>query len=87
MGAITDIWHSERGLICVLILITATILCAIGRMTVDQWTTTVQWTFGTYVVGKTATGIMESVKNKPPSPPDPKQSPVTNNTNVVVESK
>lgn len=84
MGAVTDLFKSERGLLCLLIIIGGTVLAALDRMTVDQWTTFIQWIFGTYVVGKTATGVAAMISAKPAAPADP----ATNNTtNVVVESQ
>jgi hypothetical protein len=59
MGALTDLWKSERGLLCLVIIVAATVLTGLERMTVEQWTTFVELIFGTYVVGKTATGIVQ----------------------------
>lgn len=52
-----DLFKSERGIILLLLLVASTVLTAIGRMTVDQWTTFNEIVFGAYVVGKSATGV------------------------------
>ncbi len=56
MGAITDLANSERGLLAVLLVIAATVLTAVGQMTIASWQSFVQIIFGTYVAGKTVTG-------------------------------
>src|SRR5882724_9998058 len=67
MGAITDLFKSERGLLAVAILIAATVLCGTHQLTVDQWTAFVQWVFGIYVAGKTVTGATAMFTFKDPS--------------------
>lgn len=62
--AITDLWKSERGFLAAIVIIAATVLAALAIMTVDQWTGFVQIIFGTYVFGKTATGVAEIAKGK-----------------------
>lgn len=62
MGAIKDIWHSERGLLAIVIILAATVLTGLDRMTVDQWTSFVTYVFVAYVTGKTITGAMEAYK-------------------------
>ena len=57
MGAITDLLGSERGLFAILLIIGATVLTAMGKMTVDSWQSFAQIIFGTYVAGKTASSV------------------------------
>lgn len=66
-NALRDLWRSERGLMCLLILAAATALVLTGRMTTEQWTTFVQWVFATYVIGKSISGA----KKPPPEAPPP----------------
>lgn len=61
MGALADIWKSERGLLCLVILLTATVLAGIGRMTTDQWISMVQWVFGIYAGSKAITTSVDSL--------------------------
>jgi len=85
MGALLNLWNSEKGLVGLLLLIAATVLTAIGRMPLDEWTEYTMVIFGTYVVGKTvqgvATTVVESRERReenafamgqplPPPPPD-----------------
>lgn len=64
MNAISAILSSEKGLLGVLILIAATVLAALGAMTIQQWIDMTQIIFGTYIVGKTAQGIAQTIKGK-----------------------
>jgi len=59
MGAITDLWKSERGLLAVLIIIAATVLTALGRMEITMWKEMSVWIFGLYAAGKTVTGAVD----------------------------
>ena len=62
MGAITDLWKSERGLLAVLLVAAAGTLASLGHMTTPQWTEFAQWIFVTYTAGKTVTGAFEIAK-------------------------
>jgi hypothetical protein len=81
MGAITDLWKSERGLIAVLLIVAATVLASLGKMTFADWREYTLYIFGTYAVAKTITGALQIIKGPaaddppvlppPPSPPSP----------------
>jgi len=75
MGAITDLWKSERGLLAVLIIIAASIFVGLDKMTVADWQTFVTGIFIAYAAGKTVTGavaIWTCVAGAAPAPaPDP----------------
>lgn len=74
MGAITDLWKSERGLLAVLIIVAATVLTALSKMTIDSWQTFVMGIFITYAAGKTVTGavaILKGTSDPPPAPATP----------------
>lgn len=62
MGAITDLWKSERGLIAVVLVIAATVLASLSKMTFDDWQSYTMWIFGIYAGGKTVTGAVELMK-------------------------
>lgn len=64
MGAITDLFNSERGLFAVLLVIAATALVVAGKMTVDSWQSFVKVIFGAYVAGKTVTGAVNLVAQR-----------------------
>lgn len=61
MGALLNLWNSEKGLVGVLLLIGATVLTAIGKMTVHEWTEYTLVVFGIYVGGKTVQGVATTV--------------------------
>ncbi len=65
MQALKDLLKSERGLIGLALLIGATTLTALGRMTVDQWQTYSMVIFGTYVAGKTVSGVAYAITSRP----------------------
>jgi len=56
MGALKDLWKSERGLIMVALIAAVTVLCGLGYVTEAQWLDYTKWIFVTYVAGKTVTG-------------------------------
>ena len=64
MGAMTDLWRSERGLLAVLIICAASVLAGLGSMPVAEWQTFVTGIFVTYAAGKTITGSVEILKGR-----------------------
>ena len=76
MGAITDLWKSERGLIAVLLIITAGVLAGLGHMTTAEWTEFAKWIFVTYAIGKTVTGAFQIAKGGTADPETPAPQPV-----------
>lgn len=76
MGAITDLWKSERGLIAVLLIVTAGVLAGLGYMKVDEWTEFAKWIFITYTAGKTVTGVTQIVKGGTADPETRAPTPV-----------
>jgi hypothetical protein len=59
MGALTDFWKSERGLLAILLVIGATVLTALGQMTIQSWQDYTLWIFGLYAGSKTVTGAVD----------------------------
>jgi len=76
MGAVGDIAQSERGLFAVAIVVAATVLVVVGKLTSSDWTSFVQIIFATYVVGKSATSAVGLWKATPSSASSD-QPPVT----------
>lgn len=62
MGALKDLWQSERGLVAVLLIVACTVLAALGRLTVEVWTEYTRWIFVAYAAAKTVTGSVEIIK-------------------------
>ncbi len=71
MGAIIDLWKSERGLLALLLVAVAGVLAGLGRMTVVEWTDFSKWIFVTYTAGKTVTGAFQIAKNGNGNAPEP----------------
>lgn len=82
MGAIMDLWRSERGLVAVLLIVACTVLAVQGKLTVAEWTDYSKWIFVTYAAAKTITGTAQVLKGPqvtedtatgsgPPSVPPP----------------
>lgn len=65
-----DLLSSERGTLCVLLVLASTILVILKILTAEQWLTYTQWICITLVASKTVTGAIETLKG-PPSPPPP----------------
>jgi hypothetical protein len=70
MGALTDLWKSERGLIASLLIIAATVLAALGKVTFAEWREYTLYIFGTYAVLKTITGTTAIIKGTTNPAPD-----------------
>jgi hypothetical protein len=65
MGAIADLFKSERGLVTIALIIAATVLTTMSVLTAErwgQWSEFVKWIFITYTAGKTVTSSVSIVK-------------------------
>lgn len=58
MGALKDLWQSERGLVAIALIIACTVLCALGIITAQQWMEYSKFIFVTYAAAKTVTGAV-----------------------------
>ncbi len=79
MGAIKDLWASERGLLCLAIIVAATVLRGLAMMTTDQWIELVKWVFVTYAAAKTVTGAFQIAKGGTADPETNAPKPVPPN--------
>jgi hypothetical protein len=69
MGAIKDLLNSERGIVALTLIIAVTVLCALEKVTTQQWIDFSTWIFVTYAAAKTITGAIVAAKATPaPSP-------------------
>jgi len=66
MGALKNLWNSERGIVAIALIAACTVLVVLARLTVEQWSSYTMWIFGIYVAGKTATGTAAIIKSTPP---------------------
>jgi hypothetical protein len=62
MNALKDLCASERGLLAVALIIAATVLAALGHMSVEDWRSFAVWIFGIYVGGKSLTSAALALK-------------------------
>ncbi len=69
MGAIKDLLNSERGIVAIALIIAATVLCALGSISTQQWLDYSTWIFTTYAAAKTITGAIVAAKAAPAAPP------------------
>ena len=83
MGAITDLWKSERGLLAVLLVVTAGVLAGLGYMSTADWTEFAKWIFITYTAGKTVTGAFQIAKGGTADPEKSASEIAKNNTSPV----
>ncbi len=65
-----DLLSSERGTLCLLLVLASTVLVLMGKLTAEQWLTYTQWICVTLVAAKTITGAVETMKSAP-APADP----------------
>lgn len=61
MGAIKNLIHSEKAVFVVLLVVAATVLTALGHMTVPEWKEYTTWLAGIYVAGKTIQGAADAM--------------------------
>ena len=69
---IVDLWRSERGLICIVALVLATVLFGVERLSSSEWIEITKWLVITYIGGKTVTSAIETItRGKSDTPPAP----------------
>lgn len=77
MGAIKDLWQSERGIVVVALIVACTVLCFTSVVTPEQWLDYTKWVFVTYAAAKTVTGAVALATGQPlPSPTPATQAPI-----------
>jgi hypothetical protein len=60
MDVFKNLLGDEKGLVFVGLIIAATVLTALGKMTVDQWTSFATWAFGIYAGASAIHGGLSS---------------------------
>lgn len=68
MGAISDLWNSERGLFAVVLILAATVLAGMKLLPISDWQTFATTVFGIYVGGKTLTSAVGIMKGPNAAP-------------------
>lgn len=69
MGALKDLWQSERGLVAIAIIAATTVLFALGKLTEAMWLEQTKWVFVTYAAAKTITSSVAIAKGPPATDP------------------
>lgn len=68
LGALKNLLNSEKAFAGGVLIICATVLVAVGDMSISDWQDYTKWIFGIYVFGKTTQGAVASVVGKASSP-------------------
>ena len=68
MQGLTDLFKSERGVLAILAIVAATVLCAIGMISNQEWLLFAGAVTGVTTISKTFTGVAE-IKAAAPVPP------------------
>jgi hypothetical protein len=69
MKGVKDLLDSERGVLCLALLMAATLLAFLGKLPVLDWLTFAKWLAMTLVVSKTFTGAVETWTTPAQQPP------------------
>jgi hypothetical protein len=83
MKGFFDLLQSERGVFCILTLLSSLVLVVFGQMTIDQWIDFVKYLTGFLVASKTLTTAVETYTLKKPQISDPQ----TPEARVVTSNK
>lgn len=60
MGAIIDLWKSERGLMAMALIIASFVLTLTGKVSTEVWVDYSKWIFVTYAAAKAVTSVAET---------------------------
>jgi hypothetical protein len=63
MSVLKELLSSEKAIFVGLLIVAATVLTGMGKMTIDQWIAYTEWMAVTYVAGKTIQGTAAVIKN------------------------
>lgn len=74
MGAISDLWKSERGIVAIVGLALVTTMFQLENITADQWESLLKWIITGYTAGKSATGVAEVLARGKDAEPKPMPS-------------
>ena len=63
MKVLKDLFSSEKGLFCLALVVAASVLAIMGKLTVDQWISYTEWIAAVYVGGKAIQGAGAAIGN------------------------
>jgi hypothetical protein len=67
---------SKKLAFALIVVVCATVLAALERITADQWVTTIQWVGGFYIAAAAGVDVVERIKGvAAPAKPKPKPKP------------
>jgi hypothetical protein len=61
MEAVIGMLKSRKALVAVLLIIGATVLVALGDMSVDQWIDIIKWLYGLFVAGNIGSKVAKNM--------------------------
>lgn len=64
MDAVLAILKSRKALVAVLLIIGATVLVALGDMSVDQWIDIIKWLYGLFVAGDIGSKVAKNLSKQ-----------------------
>lgn len=64
MDAVLAILKSRKALVAVLLIIGATVLVALGDMSVDQWIDIIKWLYGLFVAGNVGSKVAKNLSKQ-----------------------
>lgn len=68
MEGILGLINSKKAVAGGALIVCSTVLAALGKLTMDQWTEYTRWIFIVYVGGETANGVAATIKGEPKDP-------------------
>lgn len=63
MNVLRNLANSEKAIFVGMLIIAASVLAGMGKMTMDQWIAYTEWMAVTYVAGKTIQGTALAIRN------------------------
>ena len=64
MEAVIGMLKSRKALVAVLLIIVATVLVALGDMSVDQWIDIIKWLYGLFVAGNVGSKVAKNLQKQ-----------------------
>lgn len=64
MEAIIGMLKSRKALLAVLLIIGATVLVALGDMSIDQWIDIIKWLYGLFVAGNIGSKVAKNLQKQ-----------------------
>jgi len=69
LQSLKDLLGSEHGLLAMLLIIAATVLVGVGKMTIDNWQTMAEWVFTAFGGTHAVVAVADAMSSKKPDAP------------------